>query len=176
MRTVTKWIAIPILAVAIVPFLAEWHAPLGSSDAGIAYAKGGGGGGGGGGNGGGGGQGGGGTDGGGRGAGSDHGGGNADSGRGGESAGAGMGHGHEGRGVGGAVSEAATTAAHMSKQDIEDAGFKNRGEAVSTAVHDAQEEAREGEDAAGDNETGATGATTPSATPTTNTRTTNMQP
>src|SRR5512146_796106 len=174
MRTITKWIAVPILAVAIVPFLAEWHTPFGSSDAGIAYAKGGGGGGGGGGNGGGsgtgggghgGGQGAGGTDGGGRGAGSGHGGGSANSDRGGESAatagGGGMGHGHEGRGVGSAVSEAATTAAHMSKQDIDDAGFRNRGEAVSTAVHDAQQEARESEEAAEDSETGETDATTP---------------
>ncbi len=180
MRTITKWIAVPILAVAIVPFLAEWHTPLGSSDAGIAYAKGGGGGGGGGGNGGGGGHGGGqgagGTDGGGRGAGSS----SAESDRGGESAatasGAGVGHGHEGRGVGGAVSEAATTAAHMSKQDIDDAGFRNRGEAVSTAVHDAQQEARESKEAAEDNETGESDATTPSATPTANTGTTTMQP
>jgi len=28
MRTRMKWLAVPILAVALVPFLADWHTPL----------------------------------------------------------------------------------------------------------------------------------------------------
>jgi hypothetical protein len=64
----------------------------------------------------------------------------------------------------------------MSKQDIDDAGFRNRGEAVSTAVHDAQQKARESEEAGEDNEAEETDATTPSGTPTTSTGTTTMQP
>jgi hypothetical protein len=75
---------------------------------------------------------------------------------------AGRGHGHEGRGLGGAVSEAATTAAHTSKQDLDDAGFRNRGEAVSTAVHDAQQDARESEEPGETNGTPTTGTPTAS--------------
>lgn len=52
--------------------------------------------------------------------------------------GAGMGQGRE---VGNAVSEAATSTAHAGKQAAQDAGSKNLGGAVSTAVHDAQPKA-----------------------------------
>ncbi len=145
MRTVLTWVAVPLLAIALVPFLADWHAPFAPLGPGIAYAKGGGGGGGndgggegGNGNGGrGGGQGAGGTDGGGHGA-------DQDGGRGGgglsgdADSGSRMGHGHEGRGVGNAVSEAATSTAHAGKGAAREAEFTNLGQAVSTAVHDAQ--------------------------------------
>jgi len=87
-----------------------------------------------------------------------------------------MGHGHEGRGVGSAVSEAATTAAHMSKQDLQDGGFRNRGEAVSTAVHDAQEDARDHEAADEDAEVGTPAGPTPSGTPTGGRGTTTTRP
>ena len=50
----------------------------------------------------------------------------------------GVGHGHAGRGVGNAVSEAATSTAHAGKAAAQEAGFSNLGQAVSSAVHDAQ--------------------------------------
>ena len=185
MRALVKWIAVPILAVAIVAFLADWPVSPGESASGVAYAKDGGGGGGGGGTGGGGGNGGGngngagssghgggqgggsaGTggrgagDGGGRGqgsAGADHGGKGHDA--------AGVGHGPQGHGLGSAVSEAAKAAAHMSKQDLQEAGFRNRGEAVSTAVHDAQQAARDQEAADEDAAVGSPGRGTTSGAP-----------
>ncbi len=92
---------------------------------------------------------------------------------------AGRGHGDDGRGLGNAVSNAATTAAHMSKQDLDDAGFRNRGEAVSTAVHDAQQEARESREAGDMSEPGETSGTpTTGGAPTasTGTTTTSTQP
>ena len=184
MRAFVKWIAVPIVAVAIVPFLADWPVSLGDSTSGVAYAKDGGGGGGGGGNGGGtgngadsggrgGGHGAGATDSGGRGAGdgggrgqgsagADHGGKGHDA--------AGVGHGHQGHGLGSAVSRAAHEAQQMSKsmskQDLQEAGFRNRGEAVSTAVHEAQRAAREGEAAAEDAEVGSSDRGTRSGAPT----------
>ena len=83
-----------------------------------------------------------------------------------------------GHGLGSAVSDAATTAAHMSKQDIQDAGLRNRGEAVRTAVHDAQQDARDREAAEEDAEVGSPDGPTPSGTPTagTGTTTTTTQP
>jgi hypothetical protein len=56
-----------------------------------------------------------------------------------------MGHGHQGRGVGNAVSEAATSTARAGKQAAQDAGFSNLGQAVSSAVHEAQQAARDQE-------------------------------
>ena len=51
-----------------------------------------------------------------------------------------MGQGHQGGEVGNAASEEATSTARAGKQAAQDAGFKNLGGAVSTAVHDAQPE------------------------------------
>jgi Arc/MetJ-type ribon-helix-helix transcriptional regulator len=83
-----------------------------------------------------------------------------------------MGHGHQGRGLGSEVSKAATEAAHMTKQEIEDGGFRNRGEAVSTAVHEAQQRARDGEAADEDAEAGSPDETAAPGTPTAGTGTT----
>jgi len=53
----------------------------------------------------------------------------------------------------------------MSKQDVQAAGFRNRGEAVSTAVHEAQQAARDREAAAEAGEVGSpTGTTTTPST------------
>jgi len=60
----------------------------------------------------------------------------------------------------------------MSKQDLQEAGFRNRGEAVSTAVHDAQQQARNREAAAEDAEVGSPDGKRTSGTPTAGTRTT----
>jgi hypothetical protein len=181
MRTVAKWFGILILAAAITPYLAEWPVSLETGDAGVAFAKGGGGGSGGGGAGGGSGAGGSGAGGGsgGRGGGSgagsgsgkggSGGGGGSGSPQGGKSQGvssAGMGHGHQGRGVGSAVSEAARSAAHMSQQDLQEAGFRNRGEAVSAAVHEAQRQAREGETSDDDGHVGSPGGSATRGAPT----------
>ena len=46
MSTMMRWLAVPMLAMAIVPFLADLHLPFGDSGLGIAYARNGGGGGG----------------------------------------------------------------------------------------------------------------------------------
>ena len=40
MWTLLKWLAVPLLAVALVSFLADWHTPFGSGASGIAYAGG----------------------------------------------------------------------------------------------------------------------------------------
>ncbi len=112
MRLVVKWVGIPVLTVAMGLFLAERSTPFGSLGAGIAYARGGG-----------------------RSAGATSGGMREDAMRGAE-----MGQGHQGRAVGNAVSEAATSTAHAGKDAAQDAGFKNLGGAVSSAVHNAQPE------------------------------------
>ncbi len=121
MRTIMKWLAVSILAVAIVPFLAHVHLPFDHTDRGIAYAKGGGGGG-------------------------DHGNGGHDGGSaGGRGSDAGRGddhggwaNGHSNRGAGNAVSEAATSTAHAGKTAAQRSGFRNLGQAVRSAVHKAQ--------------------------------------
>ncbi len=139
MRTITRWLTVSFLAAAILPFLAQIHLPFGHTDLGIAYAKGGGGGGGGGGNGGHGSGGGGGGDRGGP-AGS-HAGSNssrADTDRG-IGIEAGRGRGQTGRGVGNAVSQAATSTAQAGKTAAQANGFRNLGQAVSSAVHKAKE-------------------------------------
>jgi hypothetical protein len=64
------------------------------------------------------------------------------------------------------VSEAATTTAHTGKEAAQDAGFKNLGGAVSTAVHEAQQTARDREAPAEDGEVGSPGGTTPATTTT----------
>ncbi len=151
MRINLRHLAVSILTVAVVPFLAELYLPFGHSNPGFAYAKGGGGGGGGGGEGGGGRSG----DNGGRGAdsaghGSDHGG--RAGGRGPDGSGSSMAgrdrdgrrgveqaNDHPGQGVGNAVSEAATSTAHAGKAAAQEAGFRNLGKAVSSAVHQAQQ-------------------------------------
>lgn len=116
MRVLVKWIGVPLLTIAMVLFLANWHAPFGSLGVGIADA---------------------------RGAGRSTG--NAGPASGGmredTRQGAGMGQGHQGREVGSVASEAATSTAHAGKPAAQDAGFKNLGGAVSTAVHDAQPKA-----------------------------------
>jgi hypothetical protein len=59
-----------------------------------------------------------------------------------------------------------------------DVGSRNRGEAVSTAVHNAQQDARDREAAEEDTEVASLGGPTPSGTPTasTGTTTTSAQP
>ena len=113
MRLLVKWIGVPFLIIAMMLFLAKWHAPFGSLGVGIADARGGG-----------------------RSAG------NAGTASGGmredTGHGAGMDQDHQGREVGNAASEAATSMAHAGKQAAQESGFKNLGGAVSTAVHDAQ--------------------------------------
>ena len=181
MRTRMKWLAVPILAVALVPFLADWHTPFESSASGNAYAKDGGGGGG---NAGGGGHGGGG--GGGNAGGGGTGGGQGAGGTGAGGSGAGSG---EAGGAGGLgsdlsgtsvdpVSDAPMTATHMRKPDIQDAGLRNRGEAVRTAARDAQQDARDREAAEEDAEVVSLEGPAPSGTPTANmgTTTTTTQP
>lgn len=110
-----KWIGVPLLTIAMGLFLSEGWTPLGNLGVGIAYARGGG-----------------------RGAGSTGtaGGGMRED----TMRGAGMGQAHQGRGN--AVSEAATSTAHAGKEAAQDAGFKNLGGAVSSAVHGAQPEPR----------------------------------
>jgi hypothetical protein len=54
----------------------------------------------------------------------------------------------------------------MTKQELQAAGFRNRGEAVSTAVHEAQQAARDREAGAEDGEVGSpTGTTTVPSNP-----------
>jgi len=76
------------------------------------------------------------------------------------------------------VSDAAMTAAHMRTQDIQDAGLRNRGEAVRTAARDAQQDARDREAAEEDAEVVSLEGPTPSGTPTASmgTTTTTTQP
>jgi hypothetical protein len=64
--------------------------------------------------------------------------------------------------LGSAVSEAATSTAHAGKQAAQDASFSNLGQAVSSAVHEAQQAARDGEAAAEDSEVGSSDGTTTS--------------
>jgi hypothetical protein len=117
MRLLVKWIGVPLLTIAMGLFLTEGLTPLGNLGVGIAYARGGG-----------------------RSAGSS---GTASGGmREDTMRGVGMGQGHPGREVGNAVSEAATSTAHGGKQAAQDAGLKNLGGAVSSAVHGAQPEPR----------------------------------
>ena len=64
------------------------------------------------------------------------------------------------------VSDAAMTATPMRKQDIQDAGLRNRGEAARTAARDAQQDARNREAAEEDAEVVALEMPAPSGTPT----------
>ena len=64
------------------------------------------------------------------------------------------------------VSDAAMTAAQMRKQDIQDAGLRNRGEAGRTAARDAQQDARDREAAEEDAEVVSLEGPAPSGTPT----------
>ena len=115
-----KWIGVPLLTIAMGLFLIEGLTPVGHLGVGIAYARGGGR-----------------TTGS---AGTAGGGTREDTLR-----GAGMGQGHQGREVGNAVSDAATSTAHAGKNAAQDAGFKNLGGAVNTAVHNTQPEPRPSE-------------------------------
>jgi hypothetical protein len=148
MSRAARIIWLPLVGLAVMAWLADLPASVGVGTPGIAHAKGEGGGGNGGGSGGGNsGKGSGGKD------GSD-GPGNSGNGRGGDAADSGSGragrgadpgesgrgHGHAGRSVGNAVSEAATTTAHAGKAAAQAAGYSNLGEAVSAAVHEAQEQ------------------------------------
>ena len=64
------------------------------------------------------------------------------------------------------VSDAPMTATHMRKQDIQDAGLRNRSEAGRTAARDAQQDARDREAAEEDAEVVSLEGPAPSGTPT----------
>ena len=157
MKRISQWILVPLLAIAVVPWLADLSMFFGSRQGGVAYAKGGGGGGGGG-------------NGGGNGKGGDHDGkGSSDSARGSD-----QGQGARGGGVagrGGRVGSAASTAGSRSKSGGSASASgkrvsgkkpantsltattrtspaatqspKNMGEAVSTAAHTAKAQAKD---------------------------------